>query len=78
MGLKENIIGILAPIFGNGVKGMIESYYDENNPQELYDLVHHMLSGVIGQKSTEALLKERLNLEKPLINKNMTKIAGGM
>jgi hypothetical protein len=64
MRLKEEIIKILTPIFGEGIRGTIEELYSEENPQELYNLVRHLLEGVIGPKNTDILLHKRLDFKK--------------
>ena len=65
MGLKEEISKILIPIFGNGIEKTLDSLFDENDsPQELYTMVHHMLSGVMGPQNADVILREKLNLKK--------------
>ena len=64
MGVKGDVIKILVPIFGEMIEKTVDALYDENEPQELYEMVRHMLSGVVGQKNADTLLHERLDFKK--------------
>jgi len=60
--IKEELIKIMAPIFGEEVKKLIESNYDSNKPGELLELAEHMLTGYMGAENADRILK-KLNLE---------------
>jgi hypothetical protein len=43
--IKEELIKVMLPIFGEEVKKLIEEHYDSKNPEELIALADHMLTG---------------------------------
>ncbi len=55
--LKEEIIKIMTPIFGEEVKKLISENYDSKNPNELLELAHHMLVGYMGEKNADRILE---------------------
>lgn len=55
--LKDELIKIMAPIFGEEVKQLIAANYDSNKPEELLDLAHHMLTGYMGEKNADRILE---------------------
>ncbi len=56
--LKEEILGVLTPIFGEGLKEQLTKNYDSNNPQEVIDVSHKMLSDYLGEDAADELLKK--------------------
>jgi hypothetical protein len=56
--IKEELIAIMAPIFGEEVKKLIESNYDVNKPEELFELAEHMLTGYMGAENANRILKK--------------------
>jgi hypothetical protein len=60
MDLKEKIIHILTPVFGEEVKKIIEDNYTSKKPEELVQLAYHMLSGYMGEQNAKKLLQKVL------------------
>ena len=56
--LKSELIGVLAPIFGQGIKNILENYYDKKEAGEMMNLADHMLTGYLGAKSAHLLIKK--------------------
>ena len=56
MELKDKILVVLTPIFGDSVKKIIEENYSSNNPEELISMAYHMLSGYLGENNAKKLL----------------------
>ena len=54
--VKSEIIRILTPIFGDDVKNIIMSYYD--NPSEMVKLTDDMLSNYMGEKNAKKILND--------------------
>ena len=58
--LKSEIIKLLTPIFGIGIKKTLEDYYDNNLPQEIVDLAQEMLDKYMGKQNADRLLSKIL------------------
>jgi hypothetical protein len=58
--VKDEIVSILTPIFGDGVKKLIDDYYDEKNSSELLTLARRMLTDYMGQKNADRQLSSVL------------------
>ncbi len=56
--IKEEVLKVLTPIFGDNVRKIINEYYDSNKPEEIIELAHHMLSGYMGKKNADRILKK--------------------
>jgi hypothetical protein len=72
MDIKEEIVNILAPIFGKSVIKLVEDNYDSNNPKELVEMADHMLSGYMGEDNAKNMLKkilEKIPHEKAIATK---------
>ncbi len=57
--IKEDVIEVLQPIFGERVKKTIEQFYDEKDPgdsKELIIMAHTMLEGYMGEKQADIIL----------------------
>ena len=65
MDIKTEILSLLTPIFGNGVKKLIDDNY-ENNEAELIELARHMLTGYMGKDYAEKQLKKIILISKPI------------
>jgi hypothetical protein len=59
--IKEELIKILSPIFGEAVKRFLEEHYDSTHPEELIEVAHHMLSGYMGESNANKILKSVLD-----------------
>ena len=57
MGIKEDIIEILVPIFGKDMGERINRIYAEEDSQELYDLAKELISGSLGSEKANSILK---------------------
>src|SRR3989344_3051973 len=55
--IKEAIIRLLVPLFGEGMRSPINRLYGEDDPQEMIDLAHHMLAELWGRKNAERALQ---------------------
>lgn len=58
--LKSEIINLLTPLFGEGVKDLIVEYYDNKNPQELVEIARHMLVAYLGEDAADSILQQIL------------------
>ena len=58
MGIKEDVIVILLPIFGESVKDMIDKFYWDEEPKELIKLAKAMIGGYYSPEIGEKLLKK--------------------
>jgi hypothetical protein len=58
---KDQLIAVLTPIFGDSVKKIITEYYDEQKPEEVVKLAHHMLSGYMGEANADKLMQNIMN-----------------
>jgi hypothetical protein len=56
--IKEELINILTPIFGESVKKIIVDNYDSKHPNELLDMANHLLSGYMGESNAKNMLKK--------------------
>jgi len=56
--IKDEVINLLVPIFGAGIKDMVEKYFDADNPQELIDMAHELLAKFMGNKNTDKEINE--------------------
>ena len=62
--LKEELIQILTPIFGQGTKNILENYYTEGEDADLIALARHMLSGYMGKEAAEHVLDKIISRHK--------------
>ena len=58
MGIKEEVIEILRPIFGDKTVKMIETNYSDGEKAELFNLADTMLTNFMGEKSAKPLLSK--------------------
>ena len=58
--LKEEIINLMKPLFGDGVANTISNYYEDSKPQEIIDLAHKMLCDFMGENNADVLLEKVL------------------
>ena len=58
MGFKKDVIELLSSVFGDSITSTIRDNYSENNPKELYDLAHSMLSRFMGTKNATKKLSK--------------------
>jgi len=58
MGLKEEMILVLEPVFGESIKQMIEKFYDNSEQKEIIEMAQSMLSGYMGAEMGNKLLKK--------------------
>lgn len=59
--IKEDIITVLQPIFGERIKKTIDEFYDENDSndsKELIRMAHEMLDGYMGEKQADIILSK--------------------
>jgi len=62
--LKQDVLKILEPIFGDSVKKMIVSNYSENNPKELILLSTVMLNNYMGEENAKKLIDKLVKKHK--------------
>ena len=55
---KEEIVQVLVPLFGEGVKNIVQNYYDQGDEEELLKLASHMLSEMFGEDSAHDLIEK--------------------
>ncbi len=54
--IKEELINLLTPIFGEAVKRILTEHYESSNPQEIVEVAHHLLVGYMGEKNADRLI----------------------
>ena len=60
MNIREEVINVLIPIFGESIRAKIENYYDSKNPDELVNLAYHIIEEYAGEERAKKLLKNLL------------------
>ncbi len=55
--IKQELIWVLKPLFGEDIIKMIGEYYDSNNPQEIINVTHKLLSDFMGEENTDNILQ---------------------
>ncbi len=58
--LKSEVIALLTPIFGEGLRDNIERMYDEKEEEELIEVANDMLTPIMGEKNTRKIIANLL------------------
>jgi hypothetical protein len=56
--IRDVVISVLYPIFGDSIKREIESKYEPNESKELLRLLDTMLTSYMGEKNKTEVFKE--------------------
>jgi hypothetical protein len=58
--IKKEVIDLLVPIFGEGVKEQLIKNYDSDKPQDIIELTHRMLTSYMGEKNADLIIEKVL------------------